>query len=76
VVEHECLKSAVILFQEEAVEDSIVEVAEAPPVPKEDVPPPTANGDDHPVEELVEPVEEEIPGASVPEVCVRWFVSR
>ena len=74
MIEHEYLKRAVVLLQEETVEAPAVEVAEVPPVPKEDVPSPISNGDDHPVKELAEPVEEEITEVSVPKVCPRLFI--
>lgn len=70
MVEDEYLKSAVMSLQDEPAENPAVETAEVPLVPKEDVPPPTASGDGHPVKELAEPVEG-IPEVSIPEVCVQ-----
>lgn len=61
------LKGSVMLSQEEPLEDSVIEVAEVPPLPKEGAPPPAANGSGHPNKGLVELVEG-VPDAVVPEV--------
>jgi len=42
---------------------------EVPLVPKEDAPLQEANGHEHPEEKLSEPVEDNVPEVTVPEVC-------
>ena len=60
------LKDTIASLQEPA-ENTAVKVEVAPPVTKDDVPLPATNGDDHPGEKLVGPVEEK-PTVAVPGV--------
>ena len=66
VAEDRYLKDTTASSQEPA-ENTAVKVEVAPPVIKDDVPPPATNGDDHPGEELVGPVEDK-PTVAVPGV--------
>jgi len=58
-------------FQEDLVDDPVIEITVVPPVPNEDAPLPVTNEDGHPDEELAEPVKKETSGVVVPEVCTR-----
>ena len=67
VIEDKYLKGMIVTSQEPA-ENATVKVEVVPPVTKDDIPSPAANGDGHPGEELAEPVEERsaivVPGVS------------
>lgn len=54
-------------------QEPTVEAVEVPSVPREVVPLPLVDGHRHPDNELVEPVEKEIPEVTVPEVWVIRF---
>ena len=67
VIEDKYLKGMIVTSQEPA-ENVTVKVEVVPPVAKDDIPSPAANGDGHPGEESAEPVEERpavvVPGVS------------